>query len=186
MNSVENNNNNLAHPCQYCKTPCFGKQCKNCHLKMMENRKGNCIDCKNEFNALRTDGTKRKRCFTCQEKFNETFVRICKDCNSQYRYMLNDGRKFNICFTCYQKKLKKCDKCDNMTFEKLPLCKICYNNDKKNFIKETEDQSSSSSTSSEDIVITKKCQTIDCDTLTSYTFCKNCHTKHKNISNEFQ
>ena len=36
-----------SHPCQYCETPCFGLQCKNCHLKMVAEREGDCVDCKN-------------------------------------------------------------------------------------------------------------------------------------------
>ena len=44
------------HPCPYCNVPCFGKQCKNCHNKMIEDKNAECIDCTEQFYALRRDG----------------------------------------------------------------------------------------------------------------------------------
>ena len=59
--NIEINNIEL-HPCQYCGNTCKGKQCRECHLKMVEKKQGTCINCKNTFYALRIDGTKRQRC----------------------------------------------------------------------------------------------------------------------------
>ena len=53
------------HPCINCGKTCKGKQCKECHFKMFQSK---CIDCDQVFNALRKNGTMRKRCEKCQEE----------------------------------------------------------------------------------------------------------------------
>ena len=63
--------NKPVHPCIHCQNPCYGSQCKDCHLKMMSERQSNCIDCNTTFNALKKDGSKKKRCFECQKTYNK-------------------------------------------------------------------------------------------------------------------
>ena len=89
-----------------------------------------------------------------------------------------------------KKKLKKCDECDNKKFDNLPLCKLCYNNKKINIIhltnpKEKDDDDLLNEESSSNLILEKKCQTLECDNFTSFTFCKYCHQKHRNVANEF-
>ena len=116
------------HPCQYCSQPCFGKQCKDCHLKMFEERKGECLDCKKFFSALRKDGTKKRRCFECQREYNSKYISICPDCNLSYHAYMDDGRVFEKCFSCYKQSLRKCSRCDNLTKNNFALCRTCYRN----------------------------------------------------------
>jgi hypothetical protein len=117
------------HPCQYCKTMCYGFQCKNCHLKMIAEKQSNCIDCIKPFNAKRKNGTFKKRCFGCQDNYNKKYISKCITCNNDFHAYLDDGRVFDRCLLCYKNSFKKCNNCDNNTREEYSLCKSCYRND---------------------------------------------------------
>lgn len=138
MFGEENNNNNTVvveeekklHPCQYCEKSCYGKQCKECHLKMIEKQQGVCLDCHKTFFAIRKNGSKRRRCLDCQDAYNNKYIAECPDCKMTYHAYMEDGRVFNKCFTCYKKSLHKCEKCENYTKFEYALCRICYQNRK--------------------------------------------------------
>ena len=114
------------HPCQYCTKPCFGKQCKECHLKMVQTQQGNCQDCDKSFAAQRKDGSKRKRCMDCQEKYINKYISNCPDCNNSYHALLDDGRFFEKCYSCYKKSFHNCEKCEKQTKVIYALCRDCY------------------------------------------------------------
>ena len=63
---METKVNSEFHPCQYCQTLCKGLQCRKCHFETWEKKKGVCIECSEEFYALKPDGTKKQRCYDCQ------------------------------------------------------------------------------------------------------------------------
>jgi hypothetical protein len=153
---------NGVHPCQYCEKPCKGKQCKDCHLKMVSKLQGKCADCETVFLAVRKDGTVRKRCKDCQDAYNDKHYAKCPDCKEQYYAFLEDGRVFSKCFDCYQKTktINKCEKCDSKTYKDNTLCSPCYQESKKTAVKEKE---------------TRPCKKDGCKNLTIYTFCKSCN-----------
>jgi hypothetical protein len=137
------NEKKVAHPCQYCSKPCFGLQCKDCHLKMLDERNANCIDCETSFYALRKDGSKRKRCFDCQKIYAETYYKNCSGCNESFRFMLDNGKVFEKCSRCYAsrkeereekeqntKDLQNCatKRCPNKTSH--TFCSHCFKNQK--------------------------------------------------------
>lgn len=126
MNTVKE-----SHPCQYCSKPCFGRQCKECHLKMIQSQQSNCQDCDIVFAAQRRDGTKRKRCMDCQEKYINKYISICPDCKNSYHALLDDGRFFEKCYTCYKKSFHNCEKCEKQTKDIYSLCRDCYFQDKQ-------------------------------------------------------
>lgn len=121
------------HPCQYCETSCYGYQCKNCHFKMIENRQGNCVDCNKVFNAMRKNGSFRKRCLDCQNIYNTKYIAKCVTCNNDFHAFLDDGRSFEKCLPCYKKTFKNCDNldCTNNTREEFALCKSCYRTERE-------------------------------------------------------
>lgn len=123
---VKNSGGKELHPCQYCGNLCFGKQCKQCHLKMIESQKGICLDCHNTFNAIRRDGSKRRRCLECQTAYNNKYISECPDCHNTYHAYMEDGRVFEKCFDCYKKTLHKCNNCDSFTKFEYALCRNCY------------------------------------------------------------
>lgn len=164
---VDENNkiNKDSHPCQYCGNPCYGKQCKQCHLKMLESQKGLCIDCNLSFHATRRDGSKRRRCMDCQTSYNKKYISECPDCKTTYHAYMEDGRVFEKCFPCYRKSLHKCTNCDNFTKFEFALCRNCY-------------QSSSSDRkfySSPRELQLFKCNNETCENLTSKNLCKSCY-----------
>jgi len=120
------------HPCQYCETLCYGNQCRNCHLKMVASRESECVDCKRKFNAMRKNGTFRKRCFQCQKIYNEKYIGKCVKCSIDFHAYLDDGRMYDKCLSCYKNSFKKCDRCDNNTRDDFILCKSCYFEDRTN------------------------------------------------------
>lgn len=126
MNTVKE-----SHPCQYCSKPCFGRQCKECHLKMIQSQQSNCQDCDIVFTAQRRDGTKRKRCMDCQEKYINKYISICPECKNSYHALLDDGRFFEKCYTCYKKSFHNCEKCEKQTRDIYSLCRDCYFRDKQ-------------------------------------------------------
>ena len=115
-----------THPCQYCEKPCIGRQCRDCHLKMISKTKSKCLDCNQIFQSLRKDGTQRVRCKECQERYNDTFMAKCPDCVNSYHAFLKDGRIFEKCFDCYKKNIKFCSKCNKKTINGHDLCVGCH------------------------------------------------------------
>ena len=163
------------HPCQYCEEPCRGKQCKKCHLNMMKERSGSCVDCECIFSAKRPDGSTKKRCFDCQNSYTEKHIAPCPDCEKNYHKVLDDGRTFDKCFECYQGSFSTCEKCDNKTFKGLPLCSECYKAEK-------EKAKSYRKTSPG---LTKDCNTIGCQEKTTYPLCYKCNQEFKNASSQY-
>ena len=163
-----------THPCQYCTKPCRGKQCKECHLKMVAERSGKCIDCDATFHAKRQDGTMKKRCYTCQQMYNTTHISSCSGCGEKYHKMLADGRTFEKCYNCYQSSISKCENCDNSTFNGFPLCRDCH---QKRPAKKTFEYKKSNIEYE-----THPCKTDGCESKTSYTFCGDCNYKNKQTS----
>ena len=153
-----------SHPCQYCGNPCYGKQCKQCHLKMLESQKGICVDCDVTFPASRRDGSKRRRCYDCQLTYNNKYISECPDCKQTYHAYMEDGRRFNKCFPCYKNSLHKCTNCDNFTKFEFALCRKCY--------QQSAGERKSSSPRELQLF---KCNTPDCENLTSKMFCKTCY-----------
>ena len=134
------------HPCQYCGKSCAGLQCKECHLKMVNERNADCVDCGINFYAVKKDGTKRKRCFDCQEKFNGKHYKNCPDCKNSFRFTLDNGKVFDKCGDCYksqkkneeeEKKRKEEEKimndCKRCKKEKTlyDLCRNCFREQKE-------------------------------------------------------
>ena len=163
--SIGNNiNKKAAHPCTHCNEPCFGFQCKKCHLKMIADCEGDCSDCEEKFMKIRKDGTSRKRCLKCQDIYNSTNIAICPGCDKSYHATMKDGRVFNKCFDCYQKQFHNCIKCDIKIKNNFEMCSSCY-------------QTSSYKAQ-------KKCETRDCLQKTTFKFCKSCY-ESKNITNQY-
>jgi hypothetical protein len=166
------NNKNIAKPtdtikqCPNCPNMCFGKQCSECHKKMIEKTQGSCIDCEKLFYAIRQDGTKRKRCKECQEYYNEKHISICKVCKNTYHAVLDDGRKFDKCYKCYQNSINKCEKCDNTVYGQ-KYCRGCYQNERQN--------------RQEVVYVEKKCKSDDCINITTYTYCKTCNDNYRSM-----
>lgn len=163
---INNSGSKEPHPCQYCGTSCFGKQCKQCHLKMIEIRSGICQDCDKSFLAQRKDGSKRKRCFECQAVYNQKYISTCPFCKSDYHAYLDDGRVFDRCFPCYQSTFHKCERCDNKTKGEFNLCKSCYEQDRQNRY-------------FSDNTTMLKCKNETCDNVSRYTFCKTCYDQKR-------
>ena len=177
--------NNL-HPCQYCGNPCRGKQCKECHLKMVNNKQGNCIDCKKTFYALRSDGTKRQRCFDCQNNYNLKHICKCPICNIDYHAFLEDGRVFDKCFKCYQENLTECKNCSKKISNNQPLCRQCYHNEKNNLnLLSINDSKLDDEYENTYKTHERTCRTKNCMNITKYTYCKDCYIKNKQNNNIF-
>jgi hypothetical protein len=166
-----------AHPCQYCGNSCYGKQCKQCHLKMLDSQKGVCMDCNVSFHAVRRDGSKRRRCTECQTAYNNKYISQCPDCNNTYHAYMEDGRVFEKCFGCYKKSLHKCTNCDNFTKFEYALCRNCY---------QTSDRGGGGGIgngngtnrrfhSSPRELQLFKCNNEICENLTSKNLCKSCY-----------
>jgi hypothetical protein len=159
------------HPCQYCDTDCYGKQCKSCHLNMIKARTGTCSDCEKDFVALRKDGSYRKRCFDCQTLYNKKYIATCPICKNDYHAYLDDGRVFDRCYQCYTRTFHKCENCDNKTKEEFSLCKTCY-----------ELEKATKNTYLNENHLLLKCKTEGCEALSRYSLCKQCYENQK----EFQ
>jgi hypothetical protein len=167
--------NRVPHPCPNCSKMCLGKQCSDCHLKMVEKSQGECGDCKKQFFAIRPDGTRRKRCKECQDKYNETHIAICKGCTKTYHAVLEDGRKFDKCFECYQKSMSTtCETCNGKSFGQ-KFCKPCYEvaKNKKFESKQTNDRP------------LKKCATKSCAKQTTYRLCRDCNYTYKTTADSY-
>ena len=161
-----------AHPCQYCGNPCYGKQCKQCHLKMLDSQKGVCMDCNSSFHAVRRDGSKRRRCTECQTSYNSKYISQCPDCNNTYHAYMEDGRVFEKCFGCYKKSLHKCTNCDNFTKFEYALCRNCYQTSDRDGGDRGGRRRFHSSPRELQLF---KCNTEICENLTSKNLCKSCY-----------
>ena len=183
--NIEENANTILHKCELCDNLCKKKHCRKCYLKSLEDKQGECFDCKKFFYAIRNDGSKRKRCLDCQAKYNEKHISKCPLCDNDYHAYLDDGRFFDKCYNCYQNTLKKCEKCDKKISINQPLCKECYNTEKNNKLSLLS-YSPTSSTSAELTFkqFTKICKNEGCDNCTLFTYCKLCYDKYK-ITNTF-
>jgi len=181
-----NTSNKVRHPCQKCGQICYGKQCKDCHLKMIEIRDGVCCDCKNTFIAIRKDGTKRIRCYDCQEIYDATFISKCA-CGAEYhKTNKKTGAKFKECLTCYKKRFIKCSNCDNTTVIDRPLCIECYTS--KNETKKIEDEyipPPQSLRNPNKIYELRKCFAKDCNSMTTYKYCVKCNKKNITIAEQY-
>ena len=166
-----------THPCQYCAKPCRGKQCKECHLKMIAERSGICIDCNVSFHAKRQDGTTKKRCYTCQQSYASTHIGHCPGCGEKYHKMLADGRTFEKCYNCYQSSIGKCENCDNSTFNGFLLCRDCHQK------RPTKKASEYKKPSHE--YDTHPCKTVGCVSSTTYAYCGDCNYKNKQTSDMY-
>lgn len=173
------------HPCQYCGKICKGKQCKECHLKMIKNRQGNCVDCNNVFLAVRLDGTKKKRCMECQKDYNNKYISKCYLCGNDYHAFLEDGRIFDKCYDCYKSSILECIICKEKTINNYTYCKSCYTENKNKFLLSVDDKKSvksfkSDSTNTSDSSISNKirvlnlCKNDECTNRTLSDYCKSC------------
>jgi len=180
-NLINDDLENTLHPCKYCKKTCKGKQCKDCHFKMVSSRQGVCLDCDKQFYAVRSDNSKRKRCFECQKNYNSTHIAKCPICNIDYHAYLEDGRFFDKCYGCYKSNIKECEKCKKNTINGFPLCNICYNEEKSSKIKLLSYSPTSSTKSIEYTFkqIDKQCKTDNCNNSTIFTYCEGCYSKNK-------
>lgn len=112
---------NYLHPCKYCGNTCRGKQCKQCHIKMIS-RQNECLDCKKHFISL--------RCNDCNEN-HKNKISKCPDCDINYLNISKDGKIFEKCYECYQKGFSNCKICNNKCFKQYLYCKTCYEKNKE-------------------------------------------------------
>jgi hypothetical protein len=84
-----------------------------------------------------------------------------------------DGRVFDKCFECYHKSFTKCEIeiCNNKTFNGTPLCSSCYKTSK--FNKKVSPSKY------------ENCKTTGCKNTTTYSYCKDCNYKKKNITDNY-
>lgn len=170
-----------VHPCQYCSKPCRGKQCKECHLKMIAKTQGKCMDCDKVFPAVRKDGTARKRCIDCHNLHLTNKYATCPGagCGVQYHAFLDDGRVFDKCFECYNKSFSKCEKCGSKCFKDVKFCSPCFQENKKaTYIPKAPRDFEGGD---------KPCKNanVGCKSTTNFTFCRDCNYKNKNLTNKY-
>ena len=167
------------HPCPYCNTLCFGKQCKNCHNKMIADKSADCYDCGEQFFALRHDGKKNKRCKKCKVKYDEEHQGRCVECNEIFNSVLEDGRIFDKCLDCYKKGFKKCEKCDKSINSTFDLCRDCYQEQKQQY------QENKKKSPIEEERVLKDCQTKGCLNKTSSSLCPKCFESYNQLADEY-
>lgn len=164
----------LPHPCKYCEKPCFGLQCKDCHLKMEKDLAGECSDCKKTFRAKKRDGKMRKRCQSCQEVYATKYIGTCPSCKDSYHKMNTDGRVFKVCFKCYNATRTKCKNCEKFAFKDKPLCVECH----------TKETVSSKPPRREKMEFFP-CSSTGCKNTTPYRFCRDCNAKNKETTDSY-
>ena len=152
-----NDNNKFLHACKYCGNMCKGKQCKQCHFKMIS-RIHNCINCKTEFLAL--------NCFNCQDHYNKHNLSTCPDCDETYTAFSKDGKFFDKCYKCNTTMFSKCQNCNKRCLKQYTYCKICFEKMINNNI---------------DLPI-NICKTNECQNTTKYIFCKNCYKNYNFVN----
>ena len=168
MSLNEEGNDNMVvekrelHQCPNdgCENSCFGKQCSECHIKMINERSNNfkdCCDCEKSFYAIRKDGSFRMRCRSCQEEYNNKHISICNFCGNSYHAKLANGKVYNKCYYCYQKSINtSCETCGDKSFGQ-KFCKPCYESTKQYHTYEK-----------------KKCDNTGCSNITTYPLCTSC------------
>jgi len=173
------------HPCQYCGNTCRGRQCRDCHLKMVASRNGNCTECGAEFTSIRKDGSMRKRCSDCQGEYNQKYMSMCPCCGDAYHACLRDGRIFDKCYKCYRSTVTKCQKCEGNAYNGYALCRDCHQSTRSKIsdtMSETSDRTFVPRTkfTIPDVTIEEhKCNNKDCGNLTRHVFCKECYIQYK-------
>ena len=116
------------HLCTICnENQCFGKQCKICHLKMIETYYMDCPICEEKFRHKTEDGRTFDKCLSCFSKK----IQKCQDCNKN-----TIPEKFLRCVECKEKfrklppyegaELKDCSNkvCKNTTY--YSECSSCF------------------------------------------------------------
>ena len=178
MNTSQKNMKDMkdAHGCQYCAKPCFGLQCKDCHMKMVAERSGVCADCSKSFPAKRPDGSLKKRCYECQTKFASENLGTCADCSKSFPAKRPDGSFKKRCYECQTKfaseNFRKCNSCDKSTWKQYSFCKDC--------VPEKVETASVKSNGS-----FNKCETKTCEKMTTYKYCGDCKRSFNSIANDY-
>ncbi len=183
------------HPCKYCGNSCIGKQCKDCHLRMVTLRNGKCADCGTEFLSVRRDGSVRKRCGECQYAYNQEYISVCPGCGDTFPSKLKDGRSFTKCYKCYRSTVNKCTRCDNNAYNGYALCRECHQSTRPAYTANrgvlSSGASDALSETSERTHIPRakytlpklgslhECSNKECANKTSRRFCKECYTRYK-------
>ncbi len=145
------------HPCVNCGKACKGKQCRECHLKMIQS---NCVDCDVSFNARRKNGTMRKRCENCQEGYNEKYIKNCPDCETEFHDL---SEKYKTCLPCYKNRQET----KKQEYEKREAEREVKRKEAaERFEKEK-----------------KECYNRRCKNMTIYKFCKPCNDDKKYLNN---
>ena len=151
------------HPCpnEGCENSCFGKQCSQCHVKMINDKLNNfkkCCDCEKQFYAIRKEGTFRLRCRDCQEEYNTKYISTCSGCGNTYHSKLTNGKVYDKCYECYQVSINTCcETCGAKSFGQ-KFCKPCYEKTRQNFYTYEN----------------KKCNNSWCENITTYPLCSAC------------
>ena len=161
------------HPCPNCQFPCLGKQCKECHFRMVFERNknnNNCIDCGNEIES-EIRQTKGKRCRCCQITYNRNNTRKCKHIFCR-KIFISWNSKFSYCKDCFfflkSKNENFCKDCTSVLYFKIENEKLrCFTCIKKKKInmrtKKTFDNKHACNS---------KC--VSCDKNNAILYCKDC------------
>lgn len=183
MNSEMNMRINMNY-CKCCNKPCYGLQCVDCDMSIPEEFKAGCSDCFKSFDALKKNGTVRKRCAECQIRFEDAHLKACSDCSKFFFAKRKDGTMRKRCFVCQdvfvKTSLKKCDSCDNSTLKHYAFCKNCVSKNKpveKVMVMDIE--------SPVRVYKTKKCSVESCVNITTYKKCSDCNSQFRSIANEY-
>ena len=152
------------HPCINCNKNCMGKQCRDCHIKMLNSE---CIDCNRTFNARRKNGTMRKRCLGCQTDYNKKYVRKCPECNSEFHDLSN---KYSVCLPCYKNQQEN----KKLEYEKIKTDREAIRKDNDEINKNKWENSEK-----------KECYTHNCYNITIYKFCKKCYDMKNDVNKRY-
>ena len=169
--------------CKCCNRPCYGLHCVDCDMSIPMETKAHCSDCFKVFDALKKNGTIRKRCAECQIRFEDEHLRACADCTKFFFARRQDGTMRKRCIGCQDNfvktSLKKCDSCDNSTLKQYSLCKYCV---VKKPIERVMTMDIETPTK---VYKSHKCGTDGCDNITTYKKCSDCNYKFRSIANEY-
>lgn len=184
MNTAMNMNNmrvNMNY-CKCCNKPCYGLQCVDCDVSIPMETKASCSDCFRTFDALKKNGTIRKRCAQCQIRFEDMHLNACSDCSKFFFARRSDGTMRKRCVGCQDNfvkiSLKKCDGCDNNTLKQYSFCKNCIPKKSVERVMEMDIDSSK-------VYKSHKCGTDGCENITTYKKCRDCNYKFRSIANEY-
>ena len=164
MNSITRMNMNY---CKCCNKPCYGLQCVDCDMSIPSDTKSNCSDCFRTFDAMKKNGTIRKRCASCQISFEDLHLKPCSDCSKFFFSRRQDGTFRKRCIVCQdvfvKNALKKCNGCDNNTLKEYAFCKFCVSNSKMEVEAEPK------------VYKSHKCNNKTCENMTMYRLCSDCN-----------